>query len=137
MLIDSNILIYAINADSPKQKQAKKYLKDNISSLVISHQVALETLRVLTHPKFSHPMETDDAVKSVSAIADSCQIITPNLQTYYLTFEFIKKFSLSGNRIFDAYLVSTAISNGIYEIATDNERDFKKFKEIKIINPFK
>lgn len=136
MLIDSNILIYAINEASPKQKKAQKFLKENISSLIISHQVVLETIRVLTHPKFSNPMKTTDAVRSISAIASSCQIITPTPMTYYLTFEYIKKFKLCGNRIFDAYLVATAISNGIYEIATDNERDFQKFKEVKIVNPF-
>ncbi|MDP3758439.1 MAG: type II toxin-antitoxin system VapC family toxin [Candidatus Daviesbacteria bacterium] len=136
MLIDTNILIYAINEDSPKHKLAKEFLSWNKQTLVISHQVILEAIRVLTHPRFSKPMQSASAVKSVSAIAAACQIIIPNYQTYYLTLELINKFSLSGNRIFDAYLASTAITNEIYQIATDNVRDFKKFKEVKVVNPF-
>jgi len=136
MLIDTNILIYAINEDSPKHKVAKKFLSESKVILVVSHQVIFEAIRVLTHPKFSMPMESPSAVKSISAIAEACQIITPNQKTYYLTLELIKQFSLGGNRIFDAYLAATAITNEIYEIATDNTKDFKRFTELKIINPF-
>ncbi|MDO8429073.1 MAG: PIN domain-containing protein [Candidatus Daviesbacteria bacterium] len=136
MLVDANILIYAINEDSPKHTAAKRFLDENKKTLVISHQVVLETIRILTHPKFVRPMEPLSAVKSISAIAEVCQTITPNQKTYYLTLELIKKFTLGGNRIFDAYLAATAITNGIYNIATDNIKDFKKFVEIKIINPF-
>lgn len=136
MLVDTNILIYAINEDSPKHIAAKKFLDENQKILVVSHQVVLEAIRVLTHPKFSRPMASSSAVKSISAIAEACQIITPNQKTYYLTLELIKKFTLGGNRIFDAYLAATAITNGIYTIATDNTRDFKKFSELNIINPF-
>lgn len=136
MLVDTNILIYAINADSPKHKPAKQFLSENKENLLISHQIIFEAIRVLTHPKFSQPMTPKSAVKSISAIVEVCQKIYPNQETYYLTLELIKQFSLSGNRIFDCYLAATAITNGVYEIATDNTKDFKKFIEIKIINPF-
>ena len=38
--------------------------------------------------------------------------------------------------VFDAYLAATALCNGVETIATDNVRDFSKFSEIKVINPF-
>lgn len=137
MLVDTNLLIYAINEDSPKHKLAKKFLGENKGILVISHQVIFEAIRVLTHPRFSKPMKSQSAVKSILAIAAACQMTIPNYKTYYLALEFIKKFSLRGNRIFDAYLAATALTNGVYEIATDNTKDFKKFTEIKILNPFR
>lgn len=54
MLIDSNILIYAINLDSPKSKIAQEFLKENLDNLEITHQNILESIRILTHPKFSN-----------------------------------------------------------------------------------
>jgi hypothetical protein len=33
--------------------------------------------------------------------------------------------------------ITSLISNGIYTIASDNEKDFLKFLEFKILNPFK
>ncbi len=134
MLVDSNILIYAVNSDSPKNKRAIAFLKQE-KKLVIAHQNILESLRVLTHPKFSRPMTPTDAQISVSAITEACSILLPNEKTHYLAMELINKHHLVGNRIFDAYLAATAMSNGIMKIATDNEKDFKKFGTT-VFNPF-
>ncbi len=136
MLIDSNILIYAINVDSPKHKKAQEFLKQNLGSLEVAHQNILETIRVLTHRKFSKPMEPKSALTAIQAITQSCRLISPAQTTYYLWLELINRYALTGNRIFDAYLAATALSNGINILATDNVADFKKFKGLKVINPF-
>ncbi len=136
MLIDSNVLIYAINADSPKHKLAKQFLEGNIHNLQIAHQNILETLRVLTHTKYANPLKLKDALISIFAITKESQIICPTESTYYITAELIKKHNLAGNRIFDAYLAATAVSNDINTIATDNVKDFTKFKILKVLNPF-
>lgn len=136
MLIDSNILIYAINADSPKNELAKKFLAENLKNLEIAHQNIFETIRVLTHKKYSKPMKMAEVTEAVFAILESSSIVTPNKTSFYLGLELIKQHNLTGNRIFDAYLAATALSNGIEIIATDNIRDFKIFEEIEVINPF-
>lgn len=136
ILIDTNILIYSINADSPKHIQAQKFLKENIAILNISHQNILEAIRVLTHQKFPKPMKINDALSSIKVIYEALQIILPNQSTFYFTMELIKTYKITGNRIFDAYLAATALSNGLNTIATDNEKDFKGIEEIKIYNPF-
>ena|SRR3989344_625286 len=136
MLVDSNILIYAINADSTKHKQARLFLKDNLQDLQIAHQNILETLRVITHSTFSHPLNLKEGLEAILSLVQSFQIIVPNNKTHYVCFELIQKHNLTGNRIFDAYLTATALTNNTHEIATDNERDFLKIKEIKVINPF-
>ena len=136
MLIDTNILVYAINADSPKNKTAQLFLQNNISDLVVAHQNIFEALRVLTHPKFSKPMTPKNAEEALWEIVNACKIIYPNNKTHYLALELIKENSLFGNHIFDAYLASTAISNHVTTIATDNIKDFQKLK-ITVVNPFK
>ncbi|MEX0616357.1 MAG: PIN domain-containing protein [Candidatus Woykebacteria bacterium] len=135
MLIDSNILIYAINADSPKYTLSQKFLKENKENLEITHQNILESIRILTHSKFPSPMEPEQAVESVLKIAEIGRIISPNIRTIFIGLELIKKHSLGGNRIFDAYLDAAALTNDIDTIATDNVKDFQKFP-IKVFNPF-
>lgn len=135
MLVDTNILIYAINSDSPKNKKAQVFLQTHRKELVVAHQNIFETLRVLTHLNYSKPMSPKEAQEAVLAILRACRVIIPDYDTHYLAFELIKEYNLSGNRIFDAYLCATAISNGIRIIATDNERDFKKFG-VTVYNPF-
>lgn len=81
-------------------------------------------------------MGLKSALAAIQAISKSCRIVSPSQTTYYLWLELINEHSLAGNRIFDAYLAATALSNGIDIIATDNVPDFKKFKGLSVINPF-
>lgn len=135
MLVDSNILIYAINEDSSKHTLAKKFLKENKGNLSLAHQNIFEAIRVLTHPKSRKPLTVRLAVVAVSNIAEALKIIQPDHRTKIIALEFVKEFGLAGNRVFDAYLAATALSNDIDTVATDNVKDFKKFP-IRIINPF-
>lgn len=136
MLIDSNILVYSINLSSPKHKKAQDFLQENLSELAIAHQNIFETLRVLTHPKFPNPMKIEDAIDAIENILKGCKVISPDYRTHRIALELIKKHELSADKIFDAYLVATALGNDIGIIATDNTKDFKRFLELKIINPF-
>lgn len=137
ILIDSNILIYAINRSSPKQKIAQDFLQTNVGHLVVAHQNVFESLRVLTHPKFQTPMSPTDAINAISAITDHCRIIAPDYETLEIALALVKKHTLTGDKIFDAYLTATALSVGVPTIATDNTKDFLLFKEVNTINPFK
>lgn len=137
MLIDSNILVYAINIDSAKYNRAKKFLRENSQNLHVAHQNILEALRVLTHKKFEHPIGIKKAIGALEGILRGCDIISPDNRTHKVALELIKRYELSSDQIFDAYLVATALCNDINIIATDNTKDLKKFAGIAIINPFR
>jgi uncharacterized protein len=136
MLIDSNILVYSINSSSPKHKKAQEFLHENLSELTVAHQNIFETLRVLTHSKFPNPMKIGDAIEAIENILKVCTVVSPDYRTHRIALELIKKHNLSGDLIFDTYLVATALGNDIDIIATDNTKDFKRFIELKTINPF-
>lgn len=136
MIADSNILVYSIDKFSPKHKQARQFLQENINNLEITHQNIFETLRVITYPKLPNPMKINDALEAVENIVKILPVISPNWKTPHIAMDLIKKYKLSSDMVFDAYLAATALSNDIDTIATDNTKDFQKFKEIKILNPF-
>jgi len=136
MMIDSNILIYSLNDSSPHFKQAQSFLRAQ-KSVIISHQNILETLRVITHPtRFPNPFTHKQAIRAIEAILSNSQILHPKSSTYLLALELIKKYQIIGNQIFDAYLVATALDNGVTMIASDNIKHLGKYTEIKVINPF-
>lgn len=137
MLVDSNILVYSLNRSSPKHKQAQQFLRGHREEISVAHQNVLETLRVLTHPKFAHPMHTQQALKAVLGIVQALHLVSPNFETSELALELIERHALRADRVFDAYLVATMIGNGIYTIATDNEKDFIAFAGITVVNPFR
>ncbi len=137
MLIDTNLIVYAINSASPKHNQAKRFISQNQSNLIVAHQNILEGMRVLTHAKFSHPMTFFQADKAVDAIAEAAMIISPTEETLPIAVALMHKYTRAANRVFDAYLVATMITHDVREIATDNERDFTLYTEITVINPFR
>lgn len=97
----------------------------------------MESVRVLTQSKFPNPMLSHEALEAVLAITDNAKLLTPNKTTYYLFMDLIDKYRLTSDKIFDGYLIATALSNGVNVVATDNIKDFKDVSEIKTIDPFK
>jgi predicted nucleic acid-binding protein len=129
MLLDSNILIYAINESSPKHELAQHFLQANRSRLVISHQNITEVLRVLTHPIYPNPMTPIQALESIKAIASKATVIYPTSNTEQLFYSLIKKYQIKGDQTFDTNLVATALTHEVRSIVTDNFN-----VEIELIN---
>lgn len=136
MLIDSNLLVYAINRSSPKHQAAQAFLVDNSTSLVVAQQNILETFRVLTHSKFASPMTPSAAVQAIKGITSACRLIHPNRTTLHVAIGLVQKHKLSGDQVFDAYLAATALSGDVTTIATANTRDFVRFDGLRLIDPF-
>lgn len=136
ILIDTNILVYAINSSSPKHRASQEYLKANAANAVVTHQNVMEALRVLTHRKFQNPMSAKDAQRAVDAIVKHVRVITPSYTAYELAKMLILEQQLRGNAIFDAYLAATALASGVNVIATDIVKDFRGYEKLKVVDPF-
>lgn len=137
ILVDSNIIVYSLNKTSPKYLEAQEFLKKNRGQLAVAHQNILESLRVVTHPKYNNQVSLTVAIDAILSLVNGFEIISPVVTTHHIAIQMIKKYKFKSNKIFDAYLAATMLSNGIDVIATDNEIDFAKIKEIKVLNPFK
>ena len=136
VLIDSNIIIYALNSSSPKNLAAQEYIEGNKQSLYFSPQNVLETLRILTHSKYVNPMPSTTALACIQSVTKHLTVISPDLETYEIFLGLIKKHGIGSNQVFDAYLAATALTYGIDTIATDNTKDFNKISGINVFNPF-
>ena len=135
VLLDSNILIYALNKNEPKSAQATKFITAAKNSC-IAQQNVLETMRILTHPSFPESMSGSEIQRSIASIIEYFPVISPNEQTLYVFNHLVDIYKPTSNKIFDTYLVATALSNGIRTIVTDNEKDFRQFEQIEVLNPF-
>lgn len=135
MLVDTNILIYAINTTSPKRRAAQQFFQKEKRNLFLAHQNICEALRVLTHPKLPNPMSQREAMMAVSSISSAVSMVWPDYGTLEIALALIAKYRLTADHVFDAYLAGTALTHGITEVATDNERDFGVFEEITVFNP--
>ncbi len=137
MLVDTNILVYAVNTTATRHEAARDFLRREFEQVVVAHQNILESLRVMTHSKFPSPLSIQETMRISEDFTSTFRVISPKPETLFVFHELIQKYSCLSNTIFDAYLVATALTNGIYTIATENERHFRIFDEIEVINPFK
>lgn len=142
ILIDTNILVYAHNQDSPHNEKANQLLKDALElkfEACIAHQNLLEFFSVITNPKrIEKPLTIETALSWIKLYLDSANIVKvfPSQNTLESTLALTKHHKLSEADIFDCYLAATMQENNVFQIYTDNTSDFKRFHKIKAISPF-
>lgn len=141
-LIDSNILIYAYNLDSPFQKRAEEIIEDvyqgEINAYVADINL-IEFYSVITDGrKVERPLSPEDASNILGHILKSDKfkkIYTTNEIIDQLP-EQLKEAQVKRYNIYDHILYLLIKGNNINSVITANEKDFKKFPFIKIVNPF-
>ena len=138
-LIDTNVLIYSYDQSCQFHESSYKILENSISgelTVCISHQNLLEFLAVVTSTKrVKHPLAIHDAIKMITFYQTSFALISPVPETFITFNQLISKYHTFRERIFDIYLVATALDNGIDHICTWNVKDFSKIKEINVSSP--
>ncbi len=140
-LLDTNVLIYAINTDSSYHKQAK-ILRDRavmgIMQACITPQVLWEFFAVITDSKrIEKPLSTQDALQEIQSYWNSERLIKilPNEHTFMTVGMLIHRYNISGQHIHDAYLIGTMLDNNVHVIYSGDET-LKRFEEITAVNPF-
>ncbi len=139
--IDTNILVYAEIRSSPHHQVARKILTQMAEGAIpwsIPWPCIYEFLRVVTHPRVYHPpMRLAVVLEDLRRILDSPMLVllheTPNHPEIMMSV--MEKAGVSGNLIHDAHIAALCIEHGISELIT-GDRDFLRFAELSVINPF-
>lgn len=140
-LIDTNILVYAYNEDSPYHQRAKE-IRDKAAEGVLfcclTPQNLYEFFSTVTDSrKVSNPLPTNKALWEVEKYYSSRIDIIYSLETTPLkVIELAKKYKIKRQEIHDIHLLAAMIENEVFGIYTRNDAHFRKFEEIEVINPF-
>ncbi|MDD5162666.1 MAG: PIN domain-containing protein [Candidatus ainarchaeum sp.] len=135
-LVDSNILIYAYDkSDIHKQKAAMEIIESVWRKRLgaLSIQNLAECYYGLTK-KARMPLLPDNAKQAIIDLSQVFQILKYNEKTIINAINCQEIYKI---HFWDALIVATMEENKIETIITENEKDFKKIKWIKTINPFK
>ncbi len=142
-LIDSNILVYAANEDSPHQKLASGIMDKATTGKInacLAYQTLYEFYAIITDPKRVEspilPKEAQETIRLYMMASNVKKIFSQktNLQN---TLSLLKKYETSKQNIFDLVLIATMMDNGVEGIYTANEAHFKQFEFLEVINPLK
>ena len=139
MLIDANLLLYAVDQKAPEHDAAASWLEEQLNG---QRRVALpwESLgafvRIATHPRASaNPMRTTDAWDIVEAwlAVPSVWLPVPTDQHASIFGELLRRYRPTGNLVPDAHLAALAIEHGLEICSADT--DFARFTEVRWRNP--
>jgi toxin-antitoxin system PIN domain toxin len=118
ILVDVNLLIYAVNEDSRDHKKAKSWLESAVSgseTVGLPWIVLLAFLRLMTRPKlFQKPLSVDTAFDVMDAWLQQPSVTVPEPAARHLQTirDLISPLGTGGNLTSDAHLAPLAIEHG-------------------------
>lgn len=139
ILVDANLLIYAIDSDSVHHNAARRWLEKSLSGTTqvgLAWIVLLAFLRVTTHPRMvRNPLAPEAAVNYVDEwLACPCVVgVAPGERHWPILRQLISTSGTAANLTSDAHLAALAIEHGYAVYSADH--DFKRFAGLKHVNP--
>jgi len=137
--VDTNILLYAQNADCPEQTAAYGFLADGAErdDVVICELVLVELYILLRNPAVvSSPLTAADAVSvCLSYRRHPRWRLVENAPVMDDVWQHAGEVSFARRRIVDARLALTLRHHGVTEFATANVKDFTDFGFDRVWNP--
>jgi toxin-antitoxin system PIN domain toxin len=136
---DTNLLVYAYDAMSPRHARARSWWEGVLSGsepVGIPWIVVLAFVRLMTHPTMSdNPMTITQAREAVAAWLElpHVRLLTVTSASLDIFFDQLTIAGTGGNLSTDALIAALAIEHGgcVYS----NDRDFARFPAIAWRNP--
>ena len=139
MLLDANLLIYAVNKDAPMNRRAKTWLEAAVSgseAVGISWNVLLAFIRITTRSGlFRNPLSIKSAFDLIESWLSnpSVTIVHPGPRHLAILRDLLQRTGTGGNLSSDAHLAALAIENDAELCSSDT--DFARFTSLKWTNP--
>ncbi len=139
MLLDANLLLYAVHRGAPQHKRAYDWLTEQLSGpkrVGFPWQSLGAFLRISTHPRaFQRPLAPATAWERVADWL-SCPVAwipQPGPEHARILGKLLTSYEIAGNLVPDAQLAALAIEHGVPICSTDT--DFARFRELRWIDP--
>lgn len=139
MLVDANILLYAVDETRPQHDRARQWLEEALNG---SRRVGLPWpsltafVRIATHPRaLRDPLGAADAWAYVEDWLDAPAAWVPAPGRGYrdILGRLVRELDLRGNLVADAVLAALCVEHGLSVVSADS--DFARFRELTWINP--
>jgi uncharacterized protein len=141
VLVDANILLYAVDEDSPFHLRARDWLEAALNGarrVAIPWASLTAFVRIATHPRaMLEPLTPSDAWELVEGWLDApaTWVPVPGRGHREILGRLIRDLDLRANLVADAALAALCIEHGLQIVSADS--DFARFTEITWINPIR
>ena len=137
--IDTNILVYAHQPDSPWHEAALSAILPIVEGRELwglPWPCVHEFFAVVTHTRFKVPSTPAQALGMIAALmaSPSIQMLGESPGHFQLLSSMVLSAKLSGAMIHDARIAAICLSHGVRELISA-DRDFSRFVQLKVRNP--
>ena len=139
MLVDANLLIYAVNRDLPHHSASRSWLENTLSGgdpVALPWVVVLAFLRLCTSPRaFASPMSVERAIAYIDEwlALPTVGVVGPGPRHWAIFRTLLAQTGTAGNLTTDAHIATLALECGCTVYSADN--DFRRFPGLRHINP--
>ena len=139
ILLDVNLLIYAVNESAPLHRKAKLWLQEVLSgtqTVAFSWSVILAFLRLTTRPGlFRDPLSVEAAFEVIESWLDQPNVTTvhPGPRHLRVLRDLLLPLGSGGNLASDAHLAALALEHQAELCSSDS--DFARFPQLRWTNP--
>jgi len=140
-LPDLNLLLYAIDEESPRHEPAREWLEAVLSgteAVAFAWVVLLGFLRISTNPAaFERPLDPADALDYVDGwlAQPVAEVVHPSERHPEFLRQLIEPLGTAGNLTSDAHLATLAIEHGAELCSSD--ADFSRFQGLRWTDPLR
>lgn len=131
ILVDTNVLVYAIDKDSRFYLRSRKLLFESTPELFTTSKNLIEFLTVVTRGK-EIPLPIEKAILVLKDFSRAFTILYPTKGSFVILEGLLEKYRPTGLKIHDYEIISIGLANGINQIATFNSKDFEDIEEVNI-----
>ena len=139
MLVDANILLYAVDESSPYHARAKAWLQEALNGhrrVGIPWQSYCAFLRIATNPRaLVNPLGPAEAWEVIEAWMDAPATWLPEPGPGHRAIlrRLMTEAAVHGALVTDAVLAAMCVEHGLDIVSNDS--DFARFREVRWLNP--
>lgn len=139
--IDTNVLVYASDRDSPFRESASRFLEEATKGpelLFLAWPVIFGYLRIVTHSSILRtPLGPEEAQSNVDGLLSFPNVrVLPEDLDFWQTYRSVSgEVVVRGDLVPDAHVAALLRHHGV-RVLYSNDSDFRKFRFLEVRNPF-
>jgi predicted nucleic acid-binding protein len=137
LFVDTNVLIFATNTDSPWHNLAAGALRAEVTrgtELVASAQILREYLAAATRPGAVN-LSLPAIIGNLQTFQSTFRVVDDTRATFGLLTSLVQTVLVAGRQIHDANIVATMQHYRVHRLLTHNVGDFARFSHLIPIVP--
>jgi len=137
--VDTNVLLRMTDVGHAAQPTAERALKllGRNQSLRIFPQTSIEFWAVATRSRADNglALSTSDVGSQLSKLKRMFVLLNETPEVFSAWEGIVRRYQVAGKQAHDAHIVAAMSAHKITHLLTFNDRDFKRFAEITVVNP--